>query len=337
MKTPLALVAMLLFTASGFAFDQRKLSPKICGSVEQYEQERIWENLPGCVNVSANRCESGNNNCINYGGRAVTWEDDTGAFKAQFMTFYNAWDSGDYEGAESAASIIGSNLRDLVRDVQAGRVRPSKSLREAYGRFDHHLQYINALNAGYGQVKELMEGISQNYMRIDNSLGESRDRLAQIAASAATHQLKQMLDRADKAKIPEGWVIAGTQRQQPISLADLRKQVSQWQGTSDQQLGAIDAREKAKWAAYDAVVKGDRIPYLEHFKKGTIIFGRGGVRISTPEEFKSATAMFYCLGSDPRQATPTWEIRGGYFQGDKQTSSYTDTGVGTTCPTRAYK
>jgi len=121
MKTPLAMVAMLLFTASGFAFDQRKLSPKICGSVEQYEQERIWENLPGCVNVSANRCESGNNNCINYGGRAVTWEDDTGAFKAQFMTFYNAWDSGDYEGAESAASIIGSNLRDLVRDAQAGR------------------------------------------------------------------------------------------------------------------------------------------------------------------------------------------------------------------------
>ena len=337
MKATFAMVAVLLFTASVFAFDQRKLSPKICGSVQQYDQDRIWENLPGCVNVSINKCESANNNCINYGGRAITWDDDTGAFKAQFITFYNAWDSGDYDGAETAASIIGSNLRDLVSDTQAGRVRPSKSLREAYGRFDHHLQYINALNQGYGQVKKLMESISQNYMRIDNNLGEARDQLAQIAASAATRDLKQQLDRAEKAKIPEDWMIAGTKRQQPISIADLRKQVSQWQGTSDQQLGAIDAREKAKWAAYDTVVKGDRIPYLEHFKKGTIIFGRGGARITTPEEFKSATAMFYCLGSDTRQNTPTWEVRGGYFQGDKQTSSYTDTGVGTACPTRAYK
>src|SRR5262249_37443328 len=98
-----------------------------------------------------------------------------------------------------------------------------------------------------------------------------------------------------------------------------------------------EAADKAKWAAYDSVVKGDRVPYLEHFKKGTIVFGRGGVHLTTPQQLKGATAMFICLGSPPNQITPTWEVQGAYFQGVKQTAAYRDTGVGNTCPTRAFK
>ncbi len=338
MKWTLALFVALLWATPALAFDQRHLAPQVCGSVQQYQQEHTWESLPGCVNVGAEKCESENiYSCITYGGRAITWDDDTGSFKGLFMTFYNAWDGGDYEDAETAVSTIRSTMNDLVRDTEAGRVRPSKALREAYEYFNDHLKYVHGLTLGYDQVKEVMEGINQSYMRIATSLEDAGDNLAQIVASSEGRNLQKLLDRAAKANIPEGWMVSGTLGQKPISLADLRKQVGQWQATSDQRLADTEAKYKAKWAAYDTVVKGDRVRFLEHFKKGTIVFGRGGVRLTTPQQFKTATAMFICLGSDPRQVTPTWEVQGAYFQGDKQTAPYSDTGVGSTCPTRAFK
>ncbi len=335
MKTTVGLLMALLWATPAFAFDQRHLTPQVCGSVQQYEQERIWENLPGCVNVGAEMCAS--DSCVNYGGRAITWDDDTGAFKAMFMQFYNAWDGGEYDDAETAVSIIRSNMNDLVRDTEAGRVRPSKALRAAWPYFDGHLKYIHVLSQRYDQVKELMEHIAQNYMNILNSLEDSGDNLAQIAASSAARNLQQQLGRAEKAQIPEGWMVSDVSGKHVLSLADLRKEVGKWQATADQRLATVDAQFKAKWAAYDAVVKGDRVRFLEHFKKGTIVFGRGGVRLTRPEQFKTATAMFICLGSNPRQVTPTWEVSGAYFRGDKQTAPYSDTGVGSTCPTRAFR
>lgn len=339
MRAATALLVTLLCTMPAFAFDQRKLAPEVCGSAQQYEQDRsMWENLPGCVKVSATKCESENiYSCITYGGHAITWDDDTGAFKGLFMSFYNAWDSGEYEDAETAVSTIRSTMNDLVRDTEAGRVRPSKALFDAYPHFNDHLKYIDGLSQRYGLVKELMGSINQTYMRLLHSLEDSRDKLAQVIASSEAKEMQQLLARAEKAQIPEGWVVSGTLGQQPISLADLRKQLAKWQTTAGERVAASEAEYKAKWAAYDSVVKGDRVRFLEHFKKGTIVFGRGGVRLTTPQQLKTATAMFICLGSDPRQVTPTWEVQGAYFQGDKQTAPYSETGVGSTCPTRAFK
>ena len=338
MKLTVGWLGALLCATQAFGFDQRHLTPQVCGGVQQYEQERIWENLPGCVNVGAQKCEEENiYSCITYGGRAITWDDDTGSFKGLFMHFYNAWDSGEYDDAETAVSLIRSTMNDLVRDTEAGRAHPSKALREAFPLFNDHLKHVHGLALRYDQVREVMHQINQSYMLIVTSLEDSGDKLAQIGASAGVRDLRQALERAEKAQIPEDWMVSGTLRQQPISLADLRKQLVKWQATADQRLAATDAAYKAKWAAYDSVVKGDRVRLLEHFKKGTTVFGRGGVRITSPQQFKTASAMFICLGSDPRQVTPTWEVQGAYFQGDRQTAPYSDTGVGSTCPTRAFR
>jgi hypothetical protein len=338
MKLSLGLLVALLWAAPALAFDQRHLTEEVCGSAQQYEQEKIWENLPGCVNVAATKCESEDiYSCITYGGRAITWNDDVSGFKGLFMRFYNAWDSGDYEEADSAVSLIRSTMNDLVRDAEAGRVRPSKALFAAWPLLDDHLKQVHRLVLMYDSVKDTMHQINQSYMRIESSLEDAGDKVAQILASSEGKELQRLLDRAQKQEIPEGWVVSGTLGQQPMSLADLRKKLGGWQSTADQRLAATEAAYKAKWAAYDSVVKGDRVRFLEHFKKGTIVFGRGGVRLTTPEQLKTATAMFICLGSPPNQITPTWEVRGAYFQGDKQTAPYSETGVGTTCPTRAFK
>jgi len=330
--------ALLLCATSLYAFDERKLAPKVCGSQQQYEQEKSWESLPGCVNVSDKPCPSENvYACITYRGHAVTWDDDTGQFKGAFMAFYKAWDTGEYDDAAVAVDLIRSNMNDLVSDAKSGRAHPSKALFAAYPLINDHLIAVATLSDSYKSVAKLMDSINQHYMQIHASLGESRDNIHQAIAAGEARGLKQDLERAEKANIPAGWMVSGTRGQQPISLADLRKQVGQWQGTADQRVAKADAEFKAKWVAYDSVVKGDRVAYLEHYKKGTIVFGRGGVHITTPEQFKAATAMYICLGSDPRQLTPTWEVQGAYFQGDKQTTPYSDTGVGSTCPTRAYK
>lgn len=106
----------------------------------------------------------------------------------------------------------------------------------------------------------------------------------------------------------------------------------------DDEEAAEEREQDAKWDKFEAAAKGDRAPYVRmwRYSGGGRVYGPGRTPITTPDQMRTASALYFC--SVKQGPVPTWTITGTHFKGDKRTGpDHVDTGVGSDCPSSAYK
>jgi hypothetical protein len=101
---------------------------------------------------------------------------------------------------------------------------------------------------------------------------------------------------------------------------------------ADGAVKSILAAAAAALAPYLKALSGDK---LKIFKArgllGYVVRGPGGRVLTTPEDFRDATAWYTC-GLDSTGAWPTWSVDGWRFKGMKLDGKYSKSGVGTDYP-----
>lgn len=146
-----------------------------------------------------------------------------------------------------------------------------------------------------------------------------------VAAKRYTDELKA----ANEAKADGEWI---DRRLQPKVERDLWNEIEAWLKEEDQRQKAEESKSQKEW---EELLKdaGDKRIYIEKVRSEYAVYTYRGITVKTPADLKKATGLFRCV-VDGR--TGTWSVYGGIFKGNKEEEPYTETGVGTTCPTRAY-
>src|SRR5215210_7175616 len=157
----------------------------ICGSVESFQRSHRWQDLPGCTEK---RDYDDPVSAVTLLGRA----------KDAFKAFFENWEKGDIDEAEH--NYAGVYVYTSGADEDWNTNPELKAARPAYEEMKQKVKQ-------YEQWSPLVRELAESYFKAVVMIEEAR-KGAQYAAETAqrdAQELKQVMDRAGRANVPESF------------------------------------------------------------------------------------------------------------------------------------
>jgi hypothetical protein len=312
----LILVVMLVALMNAAAASAQ--SEPICGSLEAFNRTHRWQDLPGCTE---NRDYSDGRSPVTLFGRA----------KDAFKDFFENWDKGEIDAAQSAAGGALSYMNGAddtwASDPQLAAARP------AYDEMRNKVRQ-------YMEWSPLVEDLAQQYFKTVTWIGEARkgvDGAPELAKMNAL-DLQKSMEKASAANVPDSFIVPGIGEVKPATVAEIKQMIAPFIGQANAEVDKAQAAEEAKWRPYTSLLAGDRLKFFnETYRGGTNVYGTGGKYLDTPEEFRTATVM--CTRSyTTDKVIEQWRVRCWSFRGNAQVSGpRVTTGYGSTAPPSAFR
>ena len=316
-------IAILIVPALVLLFGALTVSaqskPKVCGSVEKFNETGRWQDLPGCTDEFDTSNQTSARSLMS---RA----------KNSCREFFETWEKGDLDHIKST----GGDCTGLIvyakeywdSDPQLVRAKPSY---EAMKRtVDKYFEWL-----------PMVENLVQRYFYAMTYLEEARKKgdigTAEIAQDDVKSLKNALRDAAEKG-VPENTIIPGIGTFPAATIAEIKSKLNSYTKEADSSMTEAVDRDNAKWAPFTKLLSGDRLKFFnESYRGGTNVFGRGGQYLDTPEEFDTAPVM--CTRTWGRNGIyETWRVDCWSFSGDRQVSGpRSRSGYGTNTPATAYQ
>jgi hypothetical protein len=312
----LILAVMLVALATATAASAQ--SEPLCGSVEAFNRTHRWQDLPGCTE---NRDYSDGLSSVTLFGRA----------KDAFKDFFENWDKGEIDAAQSAA---GGALSYMNGADDTWSSNPELvAARPAYDEMRNKVRQ-------YMEWAPLVEDLAQQYFKTVTWIEEARKGVndAPGLARSSALELQQSMQKAASANVPDSFIVPGIGLVKPATVAEIKQLIAPFIGQANAEVEKEKAAEEAKWRPYTSLLGGDRLKFFnETYRTGTNVYGLGGKYLDTPEEFRTATVM--CTRSyTTDKIIEQWRVKCWSFRGNAQASGpRVQTGYGTTAPASAFR
>ena len=289
----------------------------ICGSVEAFQRTHRWQDLPGCTEK---RDYENQLSAITLLGRA----------KDAFKDFFENWDKGDIDNAEHA---LGGALSYMNGAEDEWASNPELvAARPAYDE-------MRAKVKQYEQWAPLVKELAQSYFNTVIMIDEAKKGAPDAAKTAQMNArgLKQVMEKAARAGVPQTFIVPGIGEVEPASVAEINKMIEPLIGQANEVVQREKEADDAKWLPFTSQLGGDRLKYFnETYRIGTNVYGLGGKYLDTPEEFRSATVM--CTESSTTdRLIERWTVKCYSFRGDRQVSGPRITRGYGNVPSSAYR
>jgi hypothetical protein len=295
LSAPLSLLLLISFNLV-----QIKAQDKpICGNVERFNQTGRWQDLPGCTEERDYENQTSAKTLL---GRA----------KDAFKSFFEAWESGEVEQADS---LSGGSLEymngadeEWNSDPQLVRAKP------AYEKMKRTVEQ-------YLKWKPFVADLFQDYVKtmtwIDESAKSGDLDDAKTAVNFAK-DLQKTIAKAQQQSVPDNFLIPGSGEIKSATVGEIKTRLAAIVKQADNSMESAVAIDNAKWEPYTKFLTGDRLKYFnETYRIGTNVYGRGGKYLDKPEQFDAAPVM--CTETNGRSGLlDTWKVTCYSFQGDKQ-------------------
>lgn len=270
----------------------------VCGSLEAFQRTHRWQDLPGCTEE---RDYDDPLSAVTLLGRA----------KDAFKDFFENWDAGEIDAAESAAG--GALGYTNGADEQWASDPVLAAARPAYEEMKSRVRQ-------YEEWAPLVKDLAQRYFRTVVMIDEARKSGTNAAqtAKAEALELKRTVARAESARVPETFVVPGIGEVRPATVAEIKGVVASLIGQAEGEVAREKAEEEAKWRPYTSLLGGDRLKFFnETYRIGSNVYGAGGKYLDTPEEFRAAAVMCTETSTTDR-LVERWAVRCYSFRGDRQ-------------------
>lgn len=272
----------------------------ICGSVEAFQRTHRWQDLPGCTEK---RDYDDPRSAVTLLGRA----------KDAFKDFFENWEKGDIDEAEH--NYAGVYVYMNGADDEWSANPELAAARPAYEELKRKVKQ-------YEQWAPLVKELAQSYFNTVIMIGEAR-KGAQYAAETAQRdakELKLVMDRAQRASVPDSFIVPGIGEVKPATVAEIRKMIEPLIGQANEVVQREKDADDAKWLPFTSQLAGDRLKFFnETYRGGTNVYGAGGKYLDTPAEFRTATVM--CTETfTTDQLIERWSVRCWTFRGNSQVS-----------------
>jgi hypothetical protein len=313
--TLLILAVMLVALASAMASPQ---SEPICGSLEAFNRTHRWQDLPGCTE---NRDYGNPTSPVTLFGRA----------KDAFKDFFENWEKGEIDAAQSAAGGALSYMNGA--DDEWSTIPELAAARPAYDEMRNRVQQ-------YMEWAPLVEDLAQQYFKTVTWIEEARKGVPDSAglAKSSALELQKSMEKAAAANVPDSFIVPGIGMVKPATVAEIKQMIAPFIGQANVEVEKEKAAEEAKWRPYTSLLGGDRLKFFnETYRGGTNVYGAGGKYLDTPEEFRTASVM--CTRSyTTDRLIEQWRVKCWTFRGNTQVSGpRVTTGYGSTAPPSAFR
>jgi hypothetical protein len=291
----LSILAVAFVSATASA--QEEAEP-ICGSPEAFRRTHRWQDLPGCTEK---RDYSDGTSTVTLFGRA----------KDAFKYFFENWDRGDIDAAQSGAGGALSYMNG-ADDVWASNPELAAA-KPAYEEMRRKVQQ-------YMEWAPMVEDLAQQYFKTVTWIEEAQkgaDGAPELAQSSA-RELQQSMDKAVAARVPESFIVPGIGVAKSATIAEIKTMIAPFLGKAQAAVDKAKAEEEAKWRPFTSQLGGDRLKFFnESYRIGTNVYGASGKYLDTPEEFRTAAVMCTVTYTTDR-VVEQWRVRCWSFRGDKQ-------------------
>jgi hypothetical protein len=289
----------------------------ICGSVEAFQKSHRWQDLPGCTE------ERDYENPLS----AVTL---LGRAKDAFKSFFENWDKGEVDEAEHAVGGVYVYMNGADDEWNS-----NPTLAAARPAYEEMKQKVKQYMDWAPLVKELAQSYFNTVIMIDEARKGGQSAAATAQSNAKS--LKQVMDRATRASVPESFIVPGIGEVRPATVAEIRKMIEPLIGQANEVVRLEKEADDAKWRPYTSQLGGDRLKFFnETYRIGTNVYGLGGKYLDTPAEFRAATVM--CTQTfTTDQLIERWTVRCWSFRGNNQTSGPRITRGYGSAPASAYR
>ena len=289
----------------------------VCGSTEAFKQTRRWQDLPGCTEE---RDYDDSRSPVTLLGRA----------KDAFKTFFEHWEKGEIDEAESAVggcyAYMNGADEDWATNPELAAARPAYE--EMKRRVEQYMDWAPL-------VKDLAQSYFKTVTWVEESHKGNKD--APDMALMSAKELRQVMDRAAAAHVPDTFVVPGIGLVKPASVAEIKTLIAPLLGDANNAVAKAKAEDDAKWAPYTSLLHGERLKFFnETYRIGTNVYGVGGRYLDTPEEFRT-TSLMCTISYGGSESFQHWTLRCYSFRGDRMVSGpRTSSGYGSP-PSGAYR
>lgn len=307
--------ALFLLFASDIAKAQ---SGRFCGSVEKFNQTKRWQDLPGCTEEK---------DYSNPTSSAMLLSRAKGAFQ----NFFELWETGEIERAEKNSGGC------LAFDYGAEQYWSSQSelviARPAYDEMKRKVQQ-------YVEWQPLVYDLAQRYIYAMTFLDEAKSGDMQ-SANIAVNDVKKLQNAiavVQQKNVPDDFIVPGSGKVPASTIGEIKAKINEYLGQANDSKENAIAIDNAKWEPYTKLLTGDRLNFFnETYRAGDNVFGRGGTKLYSPEEFDTATVM--CTRSWGRSGiVETWRVSCYTFRGDRKISGpRIKSGYGSSTPPSAFQ
>lgn len=289
----------------------------ICGSPEAFQRTHRWQDLPGCTEE---RDYENPTSTVTLLGRA----------KDAFKGFFENWDKGEIDDAENYVGGVYVYMNGA--DDEWNSNPALAAARPAYEEMKNKVRQ-------YMEWAPLVKELAQSYFNTVIMIDEAK-KGAQYAAQTAqsnAKSLKQVMDRAASARVPDSFIVPGIGEVQPATVAEIRAMIEPLIGQSTEAVQREKEADDAKWLPFTSQLGGDRLKYFnETYRIGTNVYGAGGKYLDTPEQFRTATVM--CTQSfTTDQLVERWTVKCYGFRGNNRVSGPRVTSGYGSAPASAYR
>jgi hypothetical protein len=316
-KKNLATTGVILVLMLGF-YSVSKAQDSICGSVERFNQTGRWQDLPGCTD-------------------ARDYDDPTsaktllGRAKDAFKSFFEAWESGEVDEADSLSGgcleFTNGADEDWNSNPQLANARP------AYEKMKRTVEQ-------YLKWKPFVADLFQDYVKTMTWIDESQKSGDLDDAKTAVRfagDLQKTIAKVQQQNVPDSFLIPGSGEIKAATIGEIKTRLAAITKQASGSMETAVAIDNAKWEPYTKFLSGDRLKYFnETYRIGTNVYGRGGKYLDQPEQFDTAPVM--CTRTSGQSGLlETWKVTCYSFQGDRQTGApRVKTGYGSTAPASAF-
>ncbi|HEX8194900.1 MAG TPA: hypothetical protein VF571_01700 [Pyrinomonadaceae bacterium] len=304
--------------ASKYNFDGFNQDNPICGSVERFNQTGRWQDLPGCTEK---RDYENQTSAVSLLGRA----------KDAFKDFFQAWESGEVDQADSFSggclSYMNGAEEEWNSDPQFVRAKP------AYEKMKRTVEQ-------YLKWKPFVGDLFQDYVKTMTWIDESSKSGGLDDAKTAVlfaKDLQKTIAKAQEQSVPDTFLIPGSGEIKSATVGEIKTRLAAIVKQADNSMENAVAIDNAKWEPYTKFLTGDRLKYFnETYRIGTNVYGRGGKYLDKPEQFDTAPVM--CTITNGRSGLlDTWKVTCYSFQGDRQIGgARVKSGYGSNSPPSAF-
>lgn len=313
----LIIPALLLLFGSLTASAQSK--PKVCGSVEKFNETGRWQDLPGCTDEFDTSNQTSAKSLMS---RA----------KNSCREFFETWEKGNMDYIKST----GGDCTGLIvyakeywdSDPQLVKAKPAyEAIKRTVDKYFEWLPFINNLVQRYSYAMTYLEEAKKK-----GDIGTAD------ISSDFVKDLKAALREAEENGVPDNAIIPGIGAVKSATIAEIKSNLnSYFKQANDTKIEAVEA-DRLKWEPYTKLLSGDRLKFFnETHRGGTKVFGRGGTILYEPADFDKAPVM--CTRTWGRSGiVETWRVDCWSFSGDRQVSGpRSRSGYGTNTPASAFQ
>ena len=288
----LSLVFLTGFAVNSFAQEE---DPFVCGSPEEFNKTKHWQDLPGCIELNAEDYD--------HPARIIL-----SRAKKEYRDFFSEWTRGGEHALSGAVSSYESGIKKIYQndnwDSDPGLTAAKPSYDEMKRISEEHL----ALKDSYPLIRELSDTVGTlDSFSISLIQREGKDPDATLFALKNAHAA---MIKVVAAGLPDWLIIRYSWKSKSLqSLGEVKADLELTGSIVNKLARSTKAADEAKWKPYTDVLKGDR---LKLFKKYEVkhematgsVLGPHKVRYTTKDgASKDVTAEHIVIATGARASS----------------------------------